>query len=76
MARGTTSVKCAVTCNGLCRHVVHGGGGGGRKLKVGQRRQRPVRLYAEGENRGGKLLLVLGVGAVLLYGLLRLLFGP
>lgn len=37
-------------------------------------RPRPVRFYAEGENFGGRLLV--GVFALLLYGLFRLLYGP
>lgn len=39
-------------------------------------RQRPVRLYSEGENRGGRLLVGVGVSTVFLYWLFRLLYGP
>lgn len=72
MAGSSNSDKCQGACVGVCKHM-HGAG---RKYAIGRRRQRPVRLHAEGENRGRKLLLVVGVFSVLLYGLFRLLYGP
>lgn len=40
------------------------------------RRVRRARLFAEGENRGVKLLIGVGVFLALLYWLFRLLYGP
>lgn len=38
-------------------------------------RKRPARLYAEGENFGGRLLVGVGVFVALLYAFFRLLYG-